>query len=208
MVRINLSTRPFYNERLVTVIIAVAGAIAIGVAAFSVQQILSLSSKRTALNAQVAQGAAATNRANIESERIQKSINARALKGLALSAGLANRLIDERTFSWSVFFTLIGKTLPDDVRIDSVAPSVDKDGVVVLMTIVSKHTDDLALFIENLQNTGAFYDIQPQQEDSTDDGNRRTTVMARYLSPKIDATKAPKPADQKPAPAKAGGGKQ
>jgi uncharacterized protein HemX len=189
MLRINLSTRPFYNERLVTFVIAIVGAIAIGVAAFSVQQIVSLSAKRTTLRAQVAQGAAATNRANIETESIQKSINARALKGLALNANQANRLIDERTFSWSVFFTLIGKTLPDDVRVDSVAPSVDKDGVVVRMTIVSKHTDDLALFIENLQNTGAFYDILPQQEDSTEDGNRRTTVQARYLSPKVEVAK-------------------
>jgi hypothetical protein len=191
MVRINLSTRPFYNERLVAFIIAVIGVIAIGVMAFSVQQIVSLSSKRTTLRAQIAQGAAAANRADIETESIQKSINARALKALALDATQANRLIDERTFSWSVFFTLIGKTLPDDVRVDSVAPSVDKEGVVVRMTIVSKHTDDLALFIENLQNTGAFYDILPQQEDSTEEGNRRTTVQARYLSPKAEAPKTP-----------------
>ena len=217
MVRINLSTRPFYNERLVTFIIAIAGAIAIGVAAFSVQQIVSLSSKRTTLLAQVAQGAAAANRDNVETESIQKSINARALKGLALNATQANRLIDERTFSWSVFFTLIGKTLPDDVRIDSVAPSVDKDGVVVRLTVVSKHTDDLALFIENLQKTGAFYDILPQQEDSTEDGNRRTTVQARYISPKESAPKSeaaksgedsPKPSQAQPPAAKTGSGKQ
>ena len=116
MVRINLSTRPFYNERLVTFVIAVLGLAALGVAAFSVQQIVSLSSKRTALRSQIAQGEAATNRANIETEAIQKSINARALKGLALNANQANQLIDERTFSWTVFFSLIGKTLPDGQR--------------------------------------------------------------------------------------------
>lgn len=187
---INLSTRPFYNERLVTFVIAVVGVIALGVAAFSVQQILSLSSKRTELRGRIAQDEAATNRANTETATLQKSINAKALKGLAFNATQANRLIDERTFSWTVFFSLIGKTLPDDARIDSVAPSIDKDGVVVLMTIVSKKTDDLALFIERLQATGAFYDILPQQEDSTDDGNRRTTVMARYLPPRVEA--APK----------------
>jgi len=83
MVRINLSTRPFYNERLVTALIAVVGVVALGVAAFSVQQIVSLSSKRTTLRAQIAQGEAAANRDNIETAAIQKSINARALKGLA-----------------------------------------------------------------------------------------------------------------------------
>jgi hypothetical protein len=202
MVRINLSTRPFYNERLVTFLIAIVGVIAIGVAAFSVQQIVSLSSKRTALRAQIAQGEAATNRDNIETAAIQKSINARALKGLAANAGQANRLIDERTFSWTVFFSLIGKTLPDDVRIDSVAPSVEKEGIVVHMIVVSKRTDDLATFIERLQATGAFYDILPQQEDSTEEGNRRTTVTAKYLSPKTEAVK---PEAARTEAAKAGG---
>ena len=183
MVRINLSTRPFYNERLVTFLIALAGVIAIGVAAFSVQQILSLSAKRTELRGRIAQAEAATNRANVEAATIRKTINDRALRSLALSTTQANRLIDERTFSWTVFFDIIGKTLPDDVRIDSVAPSIDKDGVLVFMTIVSKRTDDLATFIERLQSTGAFYDVLPQQEDSTEDGSRRTTVVARYLSP-------------------------
>ena len=208
MVRLNLSTRPFYNERLVTFVIAIVGVIALGVAAFSVQQIVSLSSKRTALRARIAADDAATNRANIETAAIQKSINQKALKVLALNASLANRLIDERTFSWTVFFGLIGKTLPDDVRIDSVAPSVEKDGVLVLMTVVSKKTDDLATFIERLQSTGAFYDILPQQEDATEDGSRRTTVAAKYISPKEPAAKPePKPADAKTAPAKAGGAK-
>lgn len=192
MVHINLSTRPFYNERLVTFLIAVAGVVAIGVAAFSVQQILSLSAKRTELRGRIAQDEAATNRANVEAAAIRKTINDRTLKGLALSTTQANRLIDERTFSWTVFFDIIGKTLPDDVRIDSVAPSIDKDGVLVLMTVVSKRTDDLATFIERLQTTGAFYDVLPQQEDSTDEGNRRTTVVARYLPPRAEATAKPK----------------
>jgi hypothetical protein len=96
-----------------------------------------------------------------------------------------------------VFFSLIGKTLPDDVRIDSVAPSVDKEGIVVHMIVVSRRTDDLALFIERLQDTGAFYDVLPQQEDSTEDGNRRTTVAARYLSPRL---KQPSPRPRNPKP--------
>lgn len=184
MVRINLSTRPFYNERLVTFLIAIVGAVAIGTAAYSVQQILSLSAERTALRAEIAQAESAAGRADVEANALQHSINQRALKGLAFNTTLANKLIDERTFSWTTFFGLIGKTLPDDVRIDSVAPSFDKDGVIVLMTVVSRKTDDLATFIEHLQSTGAFYDILPQQEDATEDGMRRTSVTARYLPPK------------------------
>jgi len=194
MPRINLSTRPFYNETLVSFLILVTGIAAVGVLAFSVQQIVSLSSERTALRAQMAQDAATTERANQEATAVSHAVDPRGLRGLAANATQANRLIDERTFSWTIFFGLIGKTLPNDVRIDSVAPSIDNDGVLVLMTVVSKRTDDLAAFIENLQKTGAFYDILPQKEDATGDGMRRTSVAARYLSPKAAAPQAAAPA--------------
>jgi hypothetical protein len=197
MLRTNLSSRPFYNERLASFVIAVVGVIAIAVAVVSVQQILSLSSARTRLRDQIARDESATARADMESVALQKQINTKSLKGLALSTQEANRLIDERTFSWTVFFGLIEKTLPNDVRVVSVAPAVDKNGVLVMMTVVSKRPDDLATFIEGLQATGAFYDVLPRQEDSTDDGMRRTTVEARYLPPHVDGKPAVAPSAPK-----------
>lgn len=204
MLRTNLSSRPFYNERLVSFVIAAAGVIAVAVLVVSVQQIVSLSSERTRLREQIAKDDAAASRADKESIELQKQINAKALKGLALSTQEANRLIDERTFSWTVFLGLIEKTLPNDARVVSVAPVIDKTGVLVQMTVVSKRTEDLAKFIEGLQGTGAFYDVLPRREDSTEEGNRRTTVEARYLPPKGEPAKtaeaAPAPDTAKPAP--------
>ncbi len=83
------------------------------------------------------------------------------------------------------------------MRVVSVAPEVDKTGVIVHMTVISKRPDDLATFIDGLQTTGAFYDVQPRQEDATDDGMRRTALEARYLPPHSE----PKAT----APAKKGG---
>jgi hypothetical protein len=195
MLRTNLSSRPFYNERLASFVIAVIGVIAIAVVVVSVQQILSLSSERTRLRDRIARDEAAAGLADTESMALQKLINNAALKGLAISTQQANTLIDERTFSWTVFFGLVEKTLPNDVRIVSVAPVIDKSGVLVLMTVISKRPDDLATFVDGLQSTGAFYDVQPRQEDATDDGMRRTSIEARYLPPK---TPAPVP-DTQPA---------
>lgn len=223
MLRTNLSSKPFYNERLVSFVMAVVGVVAVAVLVVGVQQILSLSSERTHLQDQIAKDQAASARADMESVALQQAINSKVLKGLALSTTQANALIDERTFSWTVFFGLIEKTLPNDVRVVSVAPVVDKQGVLVVMTVVSKKPDDLSTFIDGLQGTGAFYDILPRQEDSTEDGMRRTSVEARYLPPsakpadpavkKTDASKPTepvKPADAKAAakaPAAKGGGK-
>ncbi len=220
MLRTNLSSRPFYNERLTSFVIAVVGVIAIAVVVVSVQQILSLSGTRTALRDEIARDNAAAARADMESVALQKTINAKTLKGLALSTQQANALIDERTFSWTVFFGLIEKTLPNDVRVVSVTPVIDKNGVLVMMSVVSKRPDDLSTFIEGLQGTGAFYDVLPRQEDSTEDGMRRATLEARYLPPVSTGKPAAKPADKPaetpaekptpkppaPVPAKKGGG--
>jgi hypothetical protein len=189
MLRTNLSSRPFYNERLASFLIAVVGIAAVALVVISVQQIVSLSATRTRLNAEIARDQAASGRADTETVALQHAINNKALKGLAISTQQANALIDERTFSWTVFFGLVEKTLPNDVRILSVAPIIDKNGVLVMMTVVSKRPDDLATFIDSLQGTGAFYDVLPRQEDSTDDGMRRTTVEARYLPPKTGGAK-------------------
>lgn len=186
MLRTNLSSRPFYNERLVSFVIAVVGIAAVALAVVSVQQIVSLSATRTRLSGQIARDQAASGRADTETVALQHAINNKALKGLALSTQQANALIDERTFSWTVFFGLVEKTLPNDVRVLSVAPIIDKNGVLVMMTVVSRRSDDLAAFIDNLQKTGAFYDVLPRQEDSTEDGMRRTIVEARYLPPKSE----------------------
>lgn len=207
MLRTNLSSRPFYNERLATFIIGVVGVVAVAVLVVSVQQVVSLSSTRTRLRAQTARDDAAASRADAQSIELQKQINNKSLRGLALSTQEANKLIDERTFSWTVFFGLIEKTLPNDVRVVSVAPVTDKTGFLVTMTVVSKRTEDLATFIGSLQGTGAFYDVLPRQEDATDDGNRRTSLEARYLPPKTEAPKlgADVASDAKPqeSPAKA-----
>ena len=195
MLRTNLSSRPFYNERLTSFVIAVVGVIAIG--------LLQEAEKNAP-----------------ENDALQKTINAKTLKGLALSTQQANALIDERTFSWTVFFGLIEKTLPNDVRVVSVTPVIDKNGVLVMMSVVSKRPDDLSTFIEGLQGTGAFYDVLPRQEDSTEDGMRRATLEARYLPPVSTGKPAAKPADKPaetpaekptpkppaPVPAKKGGG--
>ena len=199
MLRTNLSARPFYNERLTSFVIAVAGVAAIVIAVICVQQIVSLSADRTRLNGQIARDQAASSRADTETVALQRAINNTALKGLALSTQQANALIDERTFSWTVFFGLVEKTLPNDVRVLSVAPLIDKNGVLVMLTVVSKRPDDLAAFIDSLQRTGAFYDVLPRQEDSTEDGMRRTIVEARYLPPRTQA--APPAASATPAPA-------
>ena len=79
----------------------------------------------------------------------------------------ANALIDGRTFSWTALFNQIEATLPPDVMLASVRPTIDgrRD---------EDHDDrarrgaaaDIDEFIEKLEATGAFEDVLPRQQST------------------------------------------
>ena len=186
MLKLNLSTRPFYNDRLVTVVLALVAVVAIGLAAVDAQQLWSLSARRSALTTAVSRDEAAARRANADAVTIERSLNRDVLKQLATATHEANTLIDERTFSWTIFFNVIERTLPMNVRLVSVTPQIVKNELVIQMVVLSKSSDDFATFMENMVNAdGAFYDVEPKAEEHTTDGLYRTTLQASYLAPAL-----------------------
>src|SRR6185503_14990125 len=101
MLRANLSTRPFYNERLVTLLLVL---VAVGVAAlgwFNYSQFQRLSEQRRELNARIERDNAEVERIKGEAARVRQSVDYVALKKLAAETHDANLLIDQRTFSWT-----------------------------------------------------------------------------------------------------------
>ncbi len=184
MLRGNLSSRPFYNERLVSAAIAVIAVLAAAVLAVNVYELSALSSQRSALKASIDRDAADAQRIERSAQDLQRRVDRATLVQLAGSTQEANVLIDERTFSWTVFFGLIEKTLPLDLRLVAVAPRVDKGNVRVTMTVVGRRPEDIDTFINALRETGAFYDLLARNtERNEDEGTYRGEVIAYYLAP-------------------------
>ena len=127
MLRTNLATRPFYNERAAHVVIALAAVIMLAITVLNVLQIVSLSRRNTELSSRTGADDAEAGRLTAEAAKIRRSINKDELDLVVGAAQEANALIDERTFSWTQFFNEIESTLPPDVMLSSVRPSV-KDG--------------------------------------------------------------------------------
>jgi hypothetical protein len=196
MLKVNLASRPFYNERLVTVAVAALALVALGLAAFNAYELVTLSQQRAALQTRIAHDAAVAATTEAQAGAVTHAVDRGVLNGLALETSEANALIAERTFSWTTFLGLIEKAMPADVRLVSVAPRVDAGQMWITMLIIAKRPEDQAAFMDALDGTGAFFDVQPRDEDVTDDGMRRATMRARYVEPPI--TTAP------PAPAKGG----
>ena len=120
MLRTNLSTRPFYNERAVHLLLALAGVVVVVLTAFNAIRIIALSRQNTELSSLINRDHDEAQRLTREAQRIRAGINQAELEATANAAALANSLIDQRTFSWTEFFNHIEETLPPDVMLTSV----------------------------------------------------------------------------------------
>jgi hypothetical protein len=180
VLRGNLSTRPFYNERAVQLLLVLAGVLVIALTAYNVTRIVSLSRQNTELSSRTASERDEAARLRREAQTIRAGINQAELKTIVAAAQEANILIDQRTFSWTEFFNRIEETLPPDVMLTEVHPSFQDDQTLISMIILGRRTEDVDQFVEKLEATGAFEDVLPTQHDRTEDGLTRVLVTSIY----------------------------
>ena len=186
MLRSNLSTRPFYNERLVTLGLLLVALLAIALTAFNVLDLRESSARRSELQAQIDMRQQNIATVNAEANRLRQTVDRQAFQLLVLDTHEANGLIEQRTFSWTTFLSVIEKTLPIDVRLVSVSPKFEKGDTKVTMTLVTKTQENLNAFRKALENTGGmFYDVLPVSDQSNDDGTYNATIAAYYLAPSL-----------------------
>jgi len=182
VIRTNLSTRPFYNERLVHIwLIAVAVAV-LAATAFNVSRVLRYSRSDTRLQTQASGDESRAADLRRQAARLRASVDPKQVDFAAADARQANDLIDRRTFSWTELFNRFETTLPDDVRIASVKPRVDRDrGILLTINVLAKTVDDVSTFIENLEKTGAFMNIRPADERMDDSGLLISSLEGVYV---------------------------
>ena len=180
MLRANLSTRPFYNERAVQLLLVLAGVIVAALTVFNVSRILWLSNQNTDLSSRVSSDRAEAQRLRGEAVAIRRGINQAELKTIVTAAQEANMLIDQRTFSWTEFFNHIEETLPADVMLTEVKPSFQEDQTIISMGVLGRRAEDVDDFIEKLEATRAFEQVLPKLRDETEEGLIRVLITAVY----------------------------
>jgi hypothetical protein len=182
VLRTNLSTRPFYNERAVHVFLSLAAAVLLLLTIVNVVRIVRLSQHNTELASRISRDRGEADRLTREAARTRRGLNQDELKLVVAAAREANSLIDQRTFSWTEFFNRIEATLPPDVMLSAVRPVVDDTGTRVQMIVLGRRIEDIDEFVEKLEATGAFEDVLPQQDETTEEGLQRVSIHARYVS--------------------------
>ena len=165
MIRTNLSTRPFYNERAVQLVLLGAALVVLAATLFNVTRILQLSRQDTRLATQAASDEVRARDLLASAARRRATVDPRTLELASVDARQANDLIDRRTFSWTELFNRFEMTEPDDVRITSVRPKIDpKRGTVVMVTVMAKSVEDVNQFIDRLEATGVFAQLAKLEE--------------------------------------------
>jgi type IV pilus assembly protein PilN len=182
VIRTNLSTRPFYNERVVHLWLALIAAIAVAATVFNVTRVMQYSRSDTRLSSQATRDEARASELHATAARLRSTVDPKQVDSASVEARQANDLIDRRTFSWTELFNRFETTLPPDVRITSVRPKVDRrDGTVITINVVAKGPDDIAQFMENLEATGAFKELRGTSEEHyNEQGLLEGTLETRY----------------------------
>jgi Tfp pilus assembly protein PilN len=182
VIRTNLSTRPFYNERIVHIGLVVLALIVVAATAFNVSRVLRYSRSDTRLATQASHDEARAADLRQQAARLRGSVDPRQVDFAAADARQANDLIDRRTFSWTELFNRFEATLPDEVRIASVRPRVEPDrGIVLVFNVTARGVDDVKEFIANLQASGAFINVRPVEEHNDEQGLLASSLEAVYL---------------------------
>ena len=184
MLRGNLSTRPFYNERIVHLVLVVTTVVVGLLTVFSVRQFVSLSRQQSELSARIGvdeQRAATLRR---EAARVRSGIDQTELATIVSATREVNRAIDERVFSWTALFNTIEQTIPASVALTAVYPSIDDNGrIVVRLVVGATDIDEVGLFMDALERAGPFSDLRSVEELRVDDGSYVVTFDGQYTPP-------------------------
>ena len=204
MLRTNLSTRPFYNERAVHVGLGLLALVVVALTVVNLVEVVRLSRQNTVLSASMRDDKRAADELGRKARLSRQNINQAELKVVVAAAREANTLIDGRTFSWTALFNQIESTLPPEVMLASVRPTINGGETKITMIALGRRAADVDEFIEKLEATGAFEDPLPRQRNLNEDGLTQVTIESVYVPeapPAGPTSPSPAPATSpRPAP--------
>ena len=148
MLKINLATRPFYNERVVHVVLVLLGTGALVLMGRAGRTVFELSKVYTEITRAAEVSEAQVGTVTQETRSLEENVSDEELEALRVSAAEANRLIDQRVFSWTELFNVIERTLPSRVMLTGLRPTGNADSMSLVIGVIGERVADIEEFIE------------------------------------------------------------
>jgi len=189
MIRTNLATRPFYNERIVSLWLLAFLLVVVVASVFNATRVLQYSRNDTELGIQAARDEARAAELRRSAQRVRTTVDPRQIASASVEARQANDLIDRRTFSWTELFNRFETTLPDEVRITSVRPKIAKGQFLLTIAVVSRGVEDISQMMDRLEQTGAFKQVGSDiDEHVNEQGQIQASLDVEYVPESGHAT--------------------
>jgi hypothetical protein len=181
MLRTNLASRPFYNERAIRISLGMVVVLVAAFTAFNAAQIVSLNSRNSELVSRAESAEARATDLRNQARATRQTLDKEEVGAVQAASREANLLIERRAFSWTDLFNRFEETLPADVRIAAVQPQLDENGrMLVAVTVMYRSIEDLTTFADRLEETGTFRDVLSRQSEALDDGTQRAVIQGYY----------------------------
>jgi type IV pilus assembly protein PilN len=182
VIRTNLATRPFYNERAVRLWLLLIAVIVAAATLLNVSSVIGYSRSDTELAMQASRDETRAADLRAQASRLRATVDPKQIEFASTEARQANDLIDRRTFSWTELFNRFEATLPDDVRLIAVRPKIDRGtGNLLTINVVGRTVEDVSKFLENLDATGAFTHTESKEERVNEEGLLAAAIETTYV---------------------------
>lgn len=179
-IHLNLASRPFRDYRPVYAAVVLMALLTAFLALNNVDTFLRYrtETRTTRANIDKLEGQIADEQH--KTEGLTQRLRGVDLKLLASQTEFANSQLAERAFSWSELLDRLERVLPADVRLQSVAPSFSKDGLVHLSTTcITKTGEGLTATINRFNADPHFANAFPATE-AQQAGEYRFTLGVDY----------------------------
>lgn len=172
---LNLASRPFRNERLPALLVALGFTVA---GAVTVKHALAVRELLPGRTSGLAQDVA-----RLESEQARLREEAGRLRGPRPEPGkiaqwaLLKDLVDRRAFSWSGLFAVLEEVLPPGVRLVSITPKIERGERLLDLTAVARSNEDALELIRVLEDRPEFEDVLPRTRSGESENEFRYTMI-------------------------------
>ena len=178
---LNLASRPYRDYRPVYAVVVITALLVAYMMLDNVTTYYRYIRDTKSTRAKIAQVDAETQREQQQTDALSQRLRSVNLKQLSERTQFVNAQIAERAFSWSELLDRLERVVPNDVRIESISPSFDKNGIVRLsMQAAAKTGTGMIETLDHMNHDPQFAHAFPASEDKQPEGSYRFSVNVEY----------------------------
>ena len=182
-ININLSSRPFVNNRKFFLITASLLTLLSCVSYWNIYRYKSVHSNRGQVKRLLTQSQVQIEKLEKDQQEIMACLQKPETGEFLDLVDYINRLIQQRTFSWTRLLNDLETLIPSNLQIISIRPQITGNEIGIEIIASGRSSHDYIEFISNLESSGKFYNVNPIYEDiSKSPGlvGRLINVSVRY----------------------------